>query len=174
MPQMTRLYFVLFCILFSCLFFFFFFWNWRISPGLSVFLSFLQVRGSLGHAPHHGKMVAQSSDHASSCTAQWGWAAEEQLMCESILLLLLLDCTEDAITQPLTLLKTMSSTAHCLHLIQTDVLRLSYAWLWQSVLISDCVNSIDIFITSGGSKEYFPAGEVPSLQFFFPPAAPTV
>lgn len=154
-----------------CLFFFpDYFWNRQISllKEPSLFLSFLRFWGSLGPVPHHGRMVAQSSGHASSCTAQRGWAAEEQPMCKSILLLLPLDCTEDAIAQPLMPLKTMCNTARCLHLIQTDVLWLSYAWLWQSFLISDCVNIIDIFTTLGGSREYFPAGEVPSLQFFFP------
>lgn len=102
-----------------------------------------------------------------------GLCKEEQLCLRASFSLLDVHPTADNITQPFLLLETMCSTTCCSHLIQTDVLRLSYAWLWQSFLISDCVNSIDIFITFGGSREYFPAGEVPSLQFSSPPAAPT-
>lgn len=123
-------------------------------------------------------MVANSSGRAGRrrCTGHWGWAAKEQPVHRSrgILLLFLLGRTEDTIVQPFIPLETTCSTSRCLCLIQTNVLRLSYVSLWQSFLIRGCVNSIDIFITFGGSRGYFPAGEVLSLQFSIPPAAPTV
>lgn len=137
------------------------------SRGHYLNLSQISKRGQGSKNRHTFFLIAaKNSCHASTRAVQ-----RRATMFKSILLSL--GCTADNITQPFLLLETMCSTTCCSHLIQTDVLRLSYAWLWQSFLISDCVNSIDIFITFGGSREYFPAGEVPSLQFSSPPAAPT-
>lgn len=58
-------------------------------------------------------------------------------------------------SNPFLPLENMCSTSRCSCLIQTNVLRLWYAWLWQSFLIRGCVNVLTFLSLLGEVEDIF-------------------